>query len=91
MGGLAIFCSVVMLAMLYLGLYHTIDPDPHERMMGICTLLWAVTALYLFVFHWILVPRHEVPRLITITVLSTAGYLVGRTYAWMKRLEWIEE
>lgn len=91
MGPLAIICGLVMLVMLYTGLYYSFEPEREQRIVGVCTTVWAVVALYLYVFQWMLVPRHEVQSLIAITLLSTAGFMVGRTLAWFTRWEWAEE
>jgi hypothetical protein len=80
-----------MLGMLYAGLYWVFEPDPQDKKIGACTVVWSLAAIYLFSFEWLFVPRHELSSLLAITILSTVGYLVGQTWAWLTRWEWPEE
>jgi hypothetical protein len=91
MEGLAVLCAVVMLCFLYWGLWFALEWDREARITGICTAVWAVVALYLFISEWLLFRRHEIYGLLTITMLSSAGYIFGRTLAVVTRREWIEE
>jgi hypothetical protein len=84
-------CGILLLGMLYIGLNLAFEPDPQDRKVGVCTVAWALMAIYLFVFQWLFVPRHELSSLWALTALGAAGYLVGRTWAWLTRWEWIEE
>jgi hypothetical protein len=90
--GVAVFISVaVMLGMMYLGLYLSLDWDRECRTVGICTTVWVAIAIYLFLTQWLFVKNHELYGLVAITLLSTAGYIVGKTLASATRREWIEE
>lgn len=84
-------CGVFMVAIFFGGVYLALEPDPQDKKVGACMALWALFALYLFFAQWLFVPRHEPVSLYAITILSTAGYIVGKTWAWLTRWEWIEE
>jgi hypothetical protein len=82
----AIFISVaIMLAMMGVGLYLSLDWDPEARTVGLCTAVWVAIAFYLFLTQWLFVERHEMFGLVTITTLSTAGYIVGKTLSAIAR------
>jgi hypothetical protein len=90
--GVLVFVSVaVMLAMMYLGLYLSLEWDREARIVGMCTTAWVAIAFYLFLSQWVFVPQRETYGLVTITLLSTAGYLVGKTLASVTRREWVED
>jgi hypothetical protein len=90
--GVLIFISVVVLmGMMYLGLHLATEWDPESRLVGICTTVWVGVALYLFVFQWLFSRQHEVYSLAAITLLGTAGYMVGKTVVAATKPEWIEQ
>lgn len=91
MGLFPFVCGILMLGMLFVGTYLAFEPDPQDKKVGVCSTLWAGIAIYLFATQWLFVPRHELSSLLAITALSTAGYLVGKTYAWLTRWEWLGE
>jgi hypothetical protein len=91
MGVLIVISVAVLMGMLYLGLYLALEWDLESRLVGICTTAWVAVALYLFVFQWLFVREHEAYGLVAITLLSTAGYLVGKTLTVATRREWIEQ
>ena len=89
MGVFIVIAVAVMLGMLYLGLYLSLEWEPEARITGICTALWAGVAIYLFLFQWLTLKEPSWHALLAITLPGTAGYIVGRTVTIATRREWI--
>jgi hypothetical protein len=82
--------ACVMVGMLYVGLSNTLEWDPEKRIIGICTLTWAAIGIYLLMTQWMLATRHLPHILILATVLSTCGFIVGKTLTALLRRDWRE-
>lgn len=92
MGVLLLISCVVMLGMMYLGLYLVTDWDPESKVVGAFTLTWVCASIFLLMTQWLPLQRQEPYALLMITALSTAGFIVGKTVAALMRREfWIED
>jgi hypothetical protein len=90
--GVAVFISLaILLAMLALAIYMSLDWDPEKRTIGLCTAAWVAIAVYLFLSQWLFMKKHELYSLATITLLGTAGYVVGKTLVAITRRDSSEE
>jgi hypothetical protein len=70
-----------MLIMMYVGLYFVTEHNAQSRITGICTLFWVGIASYLLISQFLLSREQTSYSLFTITVLSTVGFIVGKTIA----------
>jgi hypothetical protein len=65
--------------------------NPEDKLTGICTLFWVGIAIFLLISQWLPDKRHDIQALVMITLLSGAGYVVGRTIAALGQRDWVED
>lgn len=100
MGIVFIGSGFVVTGMLFLGLHLLSCEDRDSRITGFCTTLWVALSAYLFFTQWMPAREQHLIQLISIAVLGTMGYPVGRAVAaltrpepgeqttWRKRSQW---
>lgn len=79
MNVLLLISATVMVIMMYVGLHFVTEPNADSRIIGVCTLFWVGIAVYLLFTQWLMAKQQLSYGLVTITALSTVGYIVGRT------------
>lgn len=87
MNVLVLIAVTIMIVMLYVGLHFVTEPNRESRVIGICTLLWVGIACYLLIGQYMLAKQQASYGIVTIAMLSTVGYIVGRAVVAIFRPE----